>query len=393
MQKKNVIFLTILIFLGSLPIYLYGLDKPAIRVWDEQTHILAAQSYFFHRKDLYRNPRNPPLGKELMAISVHILGESFFAYRLPSAVAAAGLTALIFFTGTWLMGSVGGGLLGSWLWVSSTMAYLHGRLATLDMMATFFFFAGLAAFLPALHPNSRHRGQWLGLACLLAALGGAVKVLAYLLFPLFLLGLWEIRGVWPLKRSLPQLLIWGLLSTLAVLITSYGLLGYAPQEIPTQIANIYHLQSQLHPSYSGLSPWYDWFIFRGNLWYGSELAETGHRFTASCQNNPVLWIAGTLACLWLLIKNFWKRDAVAGVIAWAIPLQILFWSIFKKQTILSYGLPMEPIFCLATAMGINELASHAKNPRWAQALWIFCLGTASTLYFWSAWQQVKGHYF
>jgi 4-amino-4-deoxy-L-arabinose transferase-like glycosyltransferase len=383
----------VIVFLGSLPLYLYRLEQPTQRVWDEQAHILAAQSYFLHRKDLYRNPKNPPLGKELMAISVQTFGESFFTYRLPSALAAATVTALLFLAGFNLTSSLGSGLLAAWLWLSSTLAYLHGRLATLDMMTAFFFLAGLVAFLPVLTPQYRRRGLWLALACLLAALGGAVKMLVYLLYPLFFLGLWTIRDQWPLRQSLPRLLGWGLAAVVVVLALSYGALGYAPQEIPTQIANIYHLQSKLHPDYSGLSPWYDWFLFRGNLWYGSETTVDGRHFTALCLNNPVLWIAGTLALLWLLIKNFWKMDAVAWVIAWAIPLQILFWSLFKKQTVLTYGLTMEPIFCLATAMVIKELSEHSKKPKWTNAAWIFCLGTASTLFFWSVWTQVGGHYF
>jgi hypothetical protein len=95
----------------------------------------------------------------------------------------------------------------------------------------------------------------------------------------------------------------------------------------------------------------------------------------------------------LLLKNIWKEDAVAWVIGWTIPLQILFWMIFKKQTLLSYALPMETIFCLATVLAVKELASHSKNSTWAHRLWAFSLGLASTAFFLSAWQQVRGHYF
>lgn len=394
MQKKYVIFLTILIFLSSFLIYFFQLERPSVKVWDEQTHMLAARSYFLKRKELYRNPRNPPIGKELMAFSVQVFGDRPLAYRLPSAVTAAGIASLLFLTGAWLTKNFLGGLLASWLWLSSTMAYLHGRLATLDMMTAFFFLAGLGAFLPILaQPRSRHRGIWLGLACLLTAVGGAVKVFDYLLFPLFFLGLWEVRRDWPLGRSLPRLLGWGFVFTLGILILSYGLLGFAPREIPTQILNIYRLQSQLHPDYAGLSPWYDWFLFRGNLWIRSEVVEQGKNFMAHCMNNPVLWIAGTLSCLGLMLKKIWKQDAVAWVIGWTIPLQILFWMVFKKQTLLSYALPMEPIFCLATALAVKELADHSKNPKWAYRLWGFCIGIASTVFFLSSWQQVYGHYF
>jgi 4-amino-4-deoxy-L-arabinose transferase and related glycosyltransferases of PMT family len=399
MSLRYVKILTMLIFFASLAMYCFRLGQIQSLVWDEEYHVLAAQSYSQSDRTAYLNRNNPPLGKELIALSMKILGDNFFAYRLPSALAAAGVAALLFFLGTRLASRWIGGLLAAGLWLSSTLAYVHARLATLDMMTTFFFIASLAAFLPVLWPSppagssttkapSSRDLSALYLACFLAALGANVKVLCYLLFPLLLLGLVLARQRWPLKSSLAHLFFATLIFSLLGLILSYGLLGFSPGEIPGELKKMVFLQSKPHREYLSLSPWYEWFLLQASHWYPSQLRDSGDRIYVWCSNNPVLWVAGSFGVVFLFI--FGRKQPYYTVLAAAIPLQIAFWAVFKKQTILYYGLPMEPIFCLCAMLALYELSRKLGKDRIFFNSWAAVLLAASGYYIFQSWAAMQG---
>ncbi len=389
MKKIHVKILTSVVFLVSLSFYFYRIDQPSIQIWDEQYHIPAAHSYLIGIKENYKNLRNPPLGKELIALSNKTFGDNFFAYRLPSALAAAGIAALLFWIACSLTGKWMGGCLALGLWLTSTLAYIHAHLAMLDMLTAFFLFAGLAAFLhifpsPRLpvSPSPRFYIKWLYLACLMAGLGGAIKVLDYLLLPLFFIGLLTLRKQWPLSQSLPHLFAAGVLFPAFVLFLTYGVLGFAPNEIPRQMALIAKLQSAHHRDFLGLSPWYDWFLLKGSLWYYSDLLETGKRVKVLCINNPILWILGTASLGILFVFGILKKNAIFLLIFLSVLLQIIFWMVFKDQTILTYGLPMEPIFCMAIALALFEITKNLKKADLTYHIWAITLFLASAFFFW-----------
>lgn len=398
MAPRSVKFLTILLFFISLIFYLQKLAQPSLLIWDERHHVPAAQSYLTQSRAMYSNLRNPPLGKEFIAASISLLGRDFFAYRLPSAIAASVLCALLFYFGIQLSGKNAGGILAAGLWLTSTLAYLHARLAMLDMITSLFFTAGLLAFLqifkqvPASRTTEASSSKilWLYLACFTVAWGGTVKVLVYFLFPLFFLGLVLHRKSWNLRDSLPNLFFAALVFSLMALIFSYGILGYQPLEIPGELWRMYRIQSEPHRDYESLSTWYEWFIFRGSHWYSAPFGDTGHRLALWCANNPVLWAPGTLSVLGLLYFGWKKRNLTELLMAAAIPLQIIFWVVFKSQTILYYGLPMEPIFCLTIPIVLSELSKKVAKPGTFFNVWTAALLTASLLYFLKHFAVLQG---
>lgn len=380
------------IFLCLLPFYLFRLAQPPIQVWDEAYHVPAAQSYLKGDPSAYRNPGNPPLGKEIIALSIRLGVDEPFAQRLPSALLAAALGALLFLAAASLSGWWESGLIAALLWLSSPLAYLHGRLAMLDMPTAFFYTAGLIAFLPLLkNPERPRRGYWIVLACFLAALGTTVKVIVAALFPLFLIGLLAIRAQFPLKKSLSLLALASGVALAAVWMAVYGVIGIWPTEIPHQISRMIQMQSTTHKDYAGLSTWQDWFLGRGSLWFHSEKDGQGRRYAALCTNNPLLWIPGTLAALGTLWKGL-RGSPVAIYLGLAVPIQILFWVSLKSQWILSYGLAMEPVFCLAIPFLLWSLFSNKTGGRKFAAIWGFCLAAAALFYFIKIHSQVMGFF-
>jgi len=307
MHSVSAKILTLILFALGLALSLPNLGRFHSLVMDEAQYIPAVQTYL--KKDLqgYSNPRNPPLGKEIIALSMECFGDNYFAYRFPSALAWAGVTGLIFCGVYNLCRSQIAGLMASGLWLTSTLAWIHGRLATLDMMTCFFLLAGAVCFFQVLaKPLSPKRAWWLWLSLGLASLGGAVKALDFILIPWVLVGLVAIRKEWPLRNSLKHALPACLLLPTGILFLSYLIFGTHVSDIPGQFALMVRLQSLPHHEFSGLSPWYDWFLLKGNLSYYSSPLPDGFRYRIWCANNPVLWVGGSFACVALLVLA-WRR--------------------------------------------------------------------------------------
>lgn len=397
MPEQRVKFLTILIFFGALALFSYSLGHVKALVWDEQYHVVASQYFLVRNSQAYFNPNNPPLGKILIALSRFLLGDTFFAYRFPSALSGAGVAALLAWFGARCSKSLMGGLLASALWLTSTLAYIHARLAMLDMMTTFFFLASFAAFSMVLqNPLSESEKNeasgkkllWLYIACFLAAWGGAIKVLCYLLFPLFLLGLVLIRKQWPLRKALPHLIYATLVFSSMALIFSYSFLGASVQDIPQKLKEMYILQSSLHRDHANLSFWYEWFLFQGSHWYGSQALAQGLHIYVWCTNNPILWISGALSLIYLSLCS--RNKPLEILVVASVFIQILFWAFFKKQTILYYALPIEPFFCIAIVLTLSELAHRLKKGRAFFLTWSWVLVLASSLFFIKNWSAMQG---
>jgi hypothetical protein len=203
--------------------------------------------------------------------------------------------------------------------------------------------------------------------------------------------LFLVRGRLPLKRSLPVLFAASTAAVLFAWTAVYGFLGFWPTEIPAQIGRMIQMQSTLHKDYAGLSTWQEWFIGQGSLWFHSEKNEEGLRFAALCANNPLLWIPGGLAILGLLVKG-WRGDSLAAYLGLAVPIQVLFWVLLKSQWILSYGLSMEPVFCLAIPFLLHSLFQAKVGGRKFAAVWGFCLAAAAGFYFVKIHSQVFGFF-
>jgi dolichyl-phosphate-mannose-protein mannosyltransferase len=138
------------------------------------------------------NDEHPPLGKVLIAASMAIFGDNGIGWRLPSVIAAmialAALYRIVRSAGesAWL------GILAVALFAFDNLAFVHGRIATLDMMVLAPLLAGAWAGL---------RERWLA-AGALTGLAMLVKLTALfgLLSLLILVGLTIAGKLWHERR-------------------------------------------------------------------------------------------------------------------------------------------------------------------------------------------------
>jgi hypothetical protein len=66
--------------------------------------------------------------------------------------------------------------------------------------------------------------------------------------------------------------------------------------------------------------------------------------------------------------------------------------VLKSQWILTYGLPMEPVFCLAIPFFLNSVFERKVGGRRFAALWGFCLAGGAGFYFIKIYPQVFGFF-
>ncbi|MDX1386081.1 MAG: glycosyltransferase family 39 protein, partial [bacterium] len=323
----------------------------------------------------------------IIALSILIFGDNPWGHRIPSALAGAGVAWLLLwglFRNTRMPGV---SFLGAGLWLSSSLVYVHSRIGMLDIIMTFFFTASFISFWVFFQgaPQKIRRGLFLG-SLAFAGLATLVKPIGIVLFPLYALGLWLRRSHWPLKHSIPAWALASLAILAAGTLLSYGMIGIPPAQLPEQFGNIFKIQGHLHADYSGLSRWWEWFLLKGEVWYFTSPIEANRALLVT--QNKVLWILGSLALMALCFYPKVTQRPFYLLMGLNLVSQILFWEIFKKQSILYYALSMIPLFCLAIPLVGFEMAQRGvrKKYLWILGLMVLTLAILSFIRDWP-WLQ------
>ena len=178
-----------LILLVSLGLRLLWLDHPDDElIFDELYYVnaarviagLPAQHYQRSRPGWDPNTQHPPLAKVIVAGSIALLGDNAYAWRLPSVAFGTISIFLLYLIARRVGASPGLGLLASFLFAFDNLAFVHGRIFTLDIFALGFMLLATLLYL-------RGRVGAAGLALALAALcklTGAAGLLALIAFEL-----------------------------------------------------------------------------------------------------------------------------------------------------------------------------------------------------------------
>jgi len=165
---------SIVLCVAYLAIYLAPLGIRPLSSPDEVRYgaisheMIAAGDWVSPRFNGVRYFEKPILGYWLNSLSMTALGESPFALRLPTAL-AAGLTALIVALLAARFADRRTALVAAGIYLSTFLVLGVGTLAVFDMFLTLFLTAALASYLVALSASpGRTRNQWLlvcGAAC------------------------------------------------------------------------------------------------------------------------------------------------------------------------------------------------------------------------------------
>ena len=409
-------------------------DDPG-KVSDEQDTVPAKPTYqnsmyfdeIYHARTGYEHAHalstyettHPPLGKDLMALSIRLFGMTPFAWRL-----AGCLTGILMLPVMWLLAlslfrNTRTALFCCVLFACDCMHFTQTRIATIDsfpvlfMMLMFLFMAkwrGMNLFsgrLSRTFPPLLLSGAFMGLAIASKWIGcyGAVG-LAVLFFARFAeqIRLWRrakacagddpalaaAAAAFPGRAGLT--VAWCCLSFVLVPLAIYcaSYIPYLSHFGPVvwnarTFRRIWDAQTLMFDYHKNLvathffsSPWYEWPLIVKPMWYYSaDYAAPGMASSILSFGNPAVWwtgFAAILAALFAWLRGLPRRLARPGertgrdealiLISVGFLSAYLPWVLVSRLTFIYHYFASVPFIILATGWGLQQIG--ARRPRLAR---------------------------
>ncbi|RIV93406.1 phospholipid carrier-dependent glycosyltransferase [Aurantiacibacter xanthus] len=386
-----------LIALLFLVLVLIRIRIPSTPYFDE-VHYVAAARHFLDLSNAV-NLEHPPLGKELIALSIWLFGDSPFGWR---ALAALFGTLALFATmrAVWLTGRAGTASVLTGLFVGSNFVlFVQSRIAMLDVFMVSFLMLATWMVVGAFRQNETARWR---LAIGGAAIGAAMAckwnavplaVLPGLTFlairvrearwqtltgtrfaPIRGMALWEAAlwlGVWPLAVYWAAFLPYG----------AFADPGHTSAGIVALHRQMLELQQQVLKPHPYQSVWWQWIVNGRAIWYLYEVIDGAQRGIMVI-GNPVTMIAGLPAlgwCLWAGAKEG-RRDCLGVALLYLISMAL--WVVAPKPVQFYFHYFLPSIFLSAAlALAVTEM--------WQRGWRIVAAGvTLATLITFAFWYPV-----
>jgi dolichyl-phosphate-mannose-protein mannosyltransferase len=342
--------------------------------FDEVYFVRAAEDYL-NAKDPYENT-HPPLGKEIIAAGIAMLGYSPFNWRIMGVIFAALIIPVLYMLGR--------DLTGSWIWGSVaallfTLDFMHftlARIATVDTYVVFFSLVSQVFFLKHLKTMNHSRGVSHWIILLWAIFFGlAFSTKWYALFGLlgqfFLLA--ALRNRWKkvdedntgvaLTPVLAKILIIFLGAGGVVYLSTYipqMNMGYGILDIVREQFFMFGYHYDLAATHPFSSPWYSWPIIYRPVWMSFSEYSTVSVSTIAALGNPAVWWVGIAAVLYCLYKFIRERDPASLFILATFSFQWIPYAFLSRPLFLYHYYINVPILCLATAIFLKEVFYKGK---------------------------------
>ena len=270
--------IAVFIFIVAHAVLLIGLATPGKFVFDEVHYVPAARQMLLPAsREPVLNPMHPPLGKELIALSIRSFGDNSFGWRYAGTLFGALAVAAIYLCGLALFAAQGPAIAAAAIALLNQMLFVQARAAMLDIFALGFGLLAIAAFM---HGFRRQRPQllfalagicfglstactWSGLFPWGTALGivGLVRMLQHwrTSFADAKEDDWYHQELWP-ELSLAQItLCFGVLPILCYVATFVPLDGWSLTAIAEAQRRIYADSiTTAIPSHTYMSAWPTW---------------------------------------------------------------------------------------------------------------------------------------
>lgn len=365
----------LLIAAGFLALTIWRIGLPHRYYFDEIHYVPAALKLL----DLIpANREHPMFGKEVIAASIHVLGDSPLAWRLPSALFGT-LGLFAFGRLMWHASQSRRATLAAMLLLATNfMWFVQSRIAMLDMIGAGLCMVGLWQFAAALQAGSKGAGRLhlllsglaLGLSIGAKWTSAPAVVLPGLCFLVLSIRSARTGSVGALKAgpvhgmALAEAAIWLGLFPLAVYWATYApAMFYSDRPVRPfgfieQHEYMLRLQESVKKPHPYRSVWYQWIADLRVIWYLFETVKDTQRGVVM-MGNPFSMIAGLPALAWgLWAALFRKRfDVLAFVVLYATTLGIWIENAKPVQFYYHYLLPG------AFLMGVLALALDAM---WAR---------------------------
>lgn len=364
-------------------LFLVRLGIPHKLMFDEVYYVPAARTLWALDRPV--NIEHPLVGKELIALGIHLFGDTSFGWRIMAALAAGALVMGVFAIGWLTFRRLRPAVIAALLAIVNMTVFVQARIAMLDGFMTMFLVLSIAALLWAMR-GPRHVKTKTALAAILLGLGAgakwtAVPFLGFAGIAVIAIRLHDAHSAgrdiesalyargqrhWPTVATLPLLLILGVVAIATYFATFAPAFFYATAPLdfahllPFQLT-MYTQQTQVLPPHTYQSSWWSWPLDIRPIWYLYERVDGAMRGVLMLGNPVVIWggIVGVLACFtgWWH-HGSWRLLGVAG-------LWLGGWGIFiiipKSLGFFYYYYPASVFLGLAIAGACDHFAWTRKR--------------------------------
>ena len=374
---------------------LVRLTIPGAPYFDE-VHYLPAARALLEMSHL-ANPEHPPLGKELIALGIAVVGDRPLGWRIVPALLGAlglfaGMRALWFASGSRFAAIAFGVLLAT-----AFPLFVQARIAMLDGIMAGFTLVALWMLAAALRENETARWRLAvagaALGCAMAATWNAVPLAALPGLAFFAVRVrsagWSAVTAWrgqPIGgMTLAEAAVWLGLMPLAIYALAFAPYAFladgavGPRGLIELHQRMLALQAQVVEPHIYQSVWYEWALNWRAIWYLYEPVDGAQRGIMLI-GNPLTVLLGLPAlawCAWAGIRHG-RRDALAVAVLYAAGLGM--WIVAAKPVQFYYHYLLPSCFLMAAlALALDEVWKRGWR---TLPLLVLIASAALFAYFW-----------
>ena len=401
---KQILAWSLAIFVASLVLFLWGVDRYRDLIFDESWYVPTARK-LLETGEMLRQ-EHPPLGKLLIAAGMALFGDNPFGWRVAAAIFGSLTLVAMFFWGLALFRNLAAALWVTAITLFDQAVYVQARIAMLDIFLIAFCTLALALF--TLSYKEERRGRSFSYALAMGVglgLAGACKWSGFFLLfgiaAIYLMLL--VPRVWGTSFGDPQATdfygdnCWTRMTALqafaALVVAPFAAyaLTYIQQIIHTgslyefvashvRMREIMSGNPGAHP-YS--SVWHQWPIMTRPVWYlfhidGGEASKWTTENPAQAivgLANPFVVALGEIAVCVALFRWLRWRERGALIIAVGFFAQWLPWIVNPKGLEFSFYF-FPSVVCLGPAIGALVFRNSDNRPGWVAYLVLALAGAA-----------------
>ncbi len=386
---------------------LWRLASPAVLVFDERFTVSMARCYLAHLP--YRTT-HPPLASLLISLSIGILGDNPWAWRLPSAVFGTALVAITYLLGRRMFESRLTGGFAAMFVICDGLFLVDSRIGLWEIFyLTFAAFAYLMLFRFARCEDARSGRRalaWIGLAL---GLGLGSKLLIPVVALLVVTGFLVVTMVGEARAVRSTLngdwkaqlagRIGGALALVGGLSGFVYLVLFVPQywfgwwhgiadQITYYLGEFQFQRTLGESSHPYASPWWSWpFMLRPILyWTKGEFFDNPDAPVAGIRalGNPVLWWGAVASIPLVALRTIMQRNMARSFLVVGYVAYLSMWIPIRRYQFVYYYMPALYLGFLALAITLSECwrgeARYWEHATLMAVIWVaLLLGIGATL--------------
>lgn len=372
-DHRNLFILTIF----NLGIRLFRIDSPARSFFDERAfYIEGAKSYLTGFAD--PNLEHPPLGKEIMALSIKFFGDNPWGWRVPSVLFGTIGILLTYLLAKKIFGSTKIALVSALLLTFDFLWFVHSRIGLLEIFLAVFCLTAVYFLWGFYQKSNWKNGLWFAFFTGLAV---STKWTGVFLLPAA--GILFLIKYFSSKPKIDFGSVISMVVTIVLLATTVYWVSFQPylkgQDLPwfwnRQVAMWqYHTQEIKSDNAGASRPW-SWGLDPLQPYYTSPQTKS---YVISFANPVLLW-GGLLGFGYWLVRNFrnWGTNTgflVVMVLAFWWP-----WLLVSRYTFFYYFLTAMPFLAIILARSLEGI--EGSNWRFKNLFSVEILLTGNALAF------------